>query len=139
MITIDLESQTPLSDQIVRELRRAIAEATVVPGDELPPVRQLAADLGVNFNTVARAYRTLEASGLIRSARGRGTRVASQLEAAHGDGRQRVLEAIRAALVDARLAGLDRTRAEALIDREIEALWRLESAPEPTAQETTQP
>ena len=60
MITIDLDSSIPLADQIVRSLRRVIAEGRVASGEELPTVRQLSVDLSINPNTVIRAYRELE-------------------------------------------------------------------------------
>ncbi len=77
MIRIDLTAATPLAEQVRLALRRAIAEGEVAPGDELPSVRQLAGDLSINLNTVARAYRELEREGLVVSHRGRGTVVAS--------------------------------------------------------------
>ncbi len=80
MIQIDTASTTPLAEQIETEIRRAIASNAVAPGDVLPPVRQLASDLGVNLNTVARAYRALEAKGLIITRRGRGTIVTASRE-----------------------------------------------------------
>ncbi|MCA9312138.1 MAG: GntR family transcriptional regulator, partial [Phycisphaerales bacterium] len=52
MLVVSLESKEPVVDQIVGGIRRAIASGELRPGDELPPVRQLAADLGVNLNTV---------------------------------------------------------------------------------------
>ena len=93
-------------------------------GEELPTVRQLAEDLGVNFNTVARAYRALEASGLVRSSRGRGTRVVSLVEADAVGANRRAVRQIAAALADARLAGLSRPQIEALLGVEIDSLWR---------------
>ena len=80
MIQIDTTSTVSLAEQIEAEIRRAIASRVVQRGDNLPPVRQLAADLGVNLNTVARAYRALEASGLIITRRGRGTIVTANCE-----------------------------------------------------------
>ena len=123
MITIDLDSSVPLTDQIVGALRRIIAEGRVASGEELPTVRQLAEDLGVNFNTVARAYRALEASGLVRSSRGRGTRVVSLVEADAVGANRRAVRQIAAALADARLAGLSRPQIEALLGVEIDSLW----------------
>lgn len=121
MIEIDLDSPVALTDQIARGVRRAIARGEVAVGDELPPVRQLANDLDVNFNTVARAYRSLEASGLIRTARGRGTRVTARTEATRDDRRLRT--ALGAALVDARLAGLSRRDVARLLERSLAELW----------------
>ena len=72
MIRIDLADARPLEDQIASGLRNAIAQGTLGPEEILPPVRQLAGDLGVHWNTVARAYRKLADEGLIMVRRGRG-------------------------------------------------------------------
>jgi DNA-binding transcriptional regulator YhcF (GntR family) len=71
MIRIDVGSSTPLEEQIVRAFRQALAHGAAAPGEELPSVRQLAADLGVHWNTVARAYRRLADEGLLVVRRGR--------------------------------------------------------------------
>ena len=126
MITLRLESDLPLTDQVVHGIRSAIAGGAVKPGDELPPVRQLAADLGINLNTVARAYRALESLGLVVTARGRGTRVTDDRESRperQAARTRRVRASVKAALTDARLAGLDRTAAERMFRREFDALW----------------
>ena len=123
MITIDLDSTVPLTDQIVAAIRLAIAGRHVVTSDELPSVRQLASDLCVNFNTVARAYRALEASGLVRSARGRGTRVIADVELDAPAALGRSLDALTAALADARLAGIDRTQLEDHLTGKLDELW----------------
>ena len=129
MLTIDTDSPIPLIDQLVRGLRRAIARGEVLPGDELPSVRQLAGDLGVNLNTVARAYRALEERGLVRSARGRGTRVVADREATPegpGEVRARLLAGIRDLLADAKLAGMDRAELLREVESESERTWRTE-------------
>ena len=69
MLSVRLDSPVPIGEQILAGIRALIALGTLNPGDELPPVRQLAGDLGVNLNTVARAYRALESDGLVRTAR----------------------------------------------------------------------
>lgn len=72
-IDIDLRSNTPIYLQIVDQIRKLLEEGALKKGDQLPTVRQLAADLRINFNTVARAYRILDESGLISTQHGRGT------------------------------------------------------------------
>ena len=71
MIRIDVTSARPLEDQITAALRQALAQGEIGPGDELPSVRQLAGDLGVHWNTVARAYRRLADEHLLIVRRGR--------------------------------------------------------------------
>jgi len=70
---------TPPFEQLRRQLAELITAGVLAPGDRLPPLRQLAADLGLAVGTVARTYRELEGAGLVRSRRGGGTRV-RQLE-----------------------------------------------------------
>jgi GntR family transcriptional regulator len=72
VLRIDLNDPRPLEDQIAIGLRQAIAQGSVGAGEDLPSVRQLAGDLGVHWNTVARAYRKLAAEGLLTVRRGRG-------------------------------------------------------------------
>lgn len=66
---------TPPFEQLRRQLAELICSGVLAPGDRLPPLRQLAADLGLAVGTVARTYRELEGAGLVRSRRGGGTRV----------------------------------------------------------------
>ena len=104
MLTVDPASPLSLTEQVRRGIRRAIAEGEVGPGDELPPVRQVAADLGINLNTVARAYRELERDGLVWAARGRGTVVAATRTTARV-AKTELKARVRDLLADAKLSG----------------------------------
>ncbi len=75
-LKIEPESPVPIYVQIEEQVRALIAAGQLRPGDQLPTIRQLAVDLGVNYNTVARAYLELERAGVITTQRGRGTFVA---------------------------------------------------------------
>ena len=72
-IQIDFRSGGPIYLQIVEQVQQMIAQGELKKGEQLPTVRQLATDLRVNFNTVARAYRLLDEAGLISTQQGRGT------------------------------------------------------------------
>ncbi len=72
-IKIDFRSDQPIYIQITEQIRQMVAAGELNQGDQLPTVRQLAAELRVNFNTVARAYRLLDEAGLISTQKGRGT------------------------------------------------------------------
>jgi GntR family transcriptional regulator len=72
-IQIDFRSSQPIYVQIIEQIQQMIASGGLKQGDQLPTVRQLAADLRVNFNTIARAYRLLDEAGLISTQQGRGT------------------------------------------------------------------
>jgi GntR family transcriptional regulator len=76
--SIDLTAHTPAYLQIMGEVKQAIATGELKPGDQLPTVRQLAADLRINFNTVARAYRLLDEEAIISTQHGRGTYILTQ-------------------------------------------------------------
>ena len=82
-ITVRVDDPTPVYAQVHREVLRLIAVGELTEGDRLPPLRQLARDLGVAPGTVARAYRDLEAAGTVITRRGAGTRIAAG--AAKGD------------------------------------------------------
>ena len=73
---IDPGAQVPLYEQVASELRRAIADGEVRPGQRMPLAKDLAAVLGVNKNTVLRALRQLRDEGLLEFRRGRGITVA---------------------------------------------------------------
>lgn len=72
-IKLNFRSHIPIHIQILAQIRRMIAIGELVAGQRLPTLRELAAELQVNFTTVARAYRTLDAEGLISTQHGRGT------------------------------------------------------------------
>jgi GntR family transcriptional regulator len=75
---LSLESGVPVYRQIVDQVRVAIAGGLLEPGVQLPTVRQLAVDLAVNPNTVARAYRELELGGLLETHQGTGSFISTQ-------------------------------------------------------------
>ena len=77
-LRIDLKSSLPVYRQIVDGLRILLVNGELASGDQLPPVRRLALDLGVHFNTVAEAYRTLEEEGWLEIGRRSGARVISR-------------------------------------------------------------
>src|SRR3954469_8069084 len=73
MLSIDPSDPTPLYAQLDRAIRSAIGSGRLKAGDRLPTVRQLAVDLRVNANTVARVFGELERSGVVETRRGVGT------------------------------------------------------------------
>jgi GntR family transcriptional regulator len=73
LIKVDTKGFVPLYEQVKAEIRRMAAVGAVKPQDPLPSIRELAADILVNPNTVARAYRELEQEGLIYTQKGRGS------------------------------------------------------------------
>lgn len=88
-LSIDPRATKPIYVQIMDEVRRLIVLGDLTPDDPLPSVRQLAADLRVNHNTIVQAYRELERDGAVYVRRGQGTFVAAQRDT--GGQRQRLL------------------------------------------------
>jgi GntR family transcriptional regulator len=78
MMQIDRQSGVPTYLQIVEQIKTLIIIGKLQPGERLPPIRRLAVDLGVNFNTVAHAYKKLNAEGVISTRRGLGSFVPDQ-------------------------------------------------------------
>ncbi|HHX77871.1 MAG TPA: GntR family transcriptional regulator [Firmicutes bacterium] len=78
---INHRSGVPIYLQLIQQIEKGMAANILIPGEQLPTVRELALELTINPNTVARAYRELEARGLITSHQGRGTFVASNIVA----------------------------------------------------------
>ncbi len=75
-LAIEPESKAPIYIQVEEQIRSFIAAGQLRPGDQLPTIRELAADLRVNYNTIARVYLDLDRDGVISTQRGRGTFVA---------------------------------------------------------------
>src|SRR5947208_15948581 len=95
-LTIDTRDPRPIYQQVVDGIKEAIARGELKEGTSLPPVRQLAADLGVNLNTIATAYRELQKDGLIVVKHGSGSVVASRTAAERDEGE--LLRPLRTAL-----------------------------------------
>jgi GntR family transcriptional regulator len=72
-IRIDTESKVPIYAQVVDRIRHLVATGALKPGEQLPTIRQMAVDLRVDPNTVARAYTILNNEGVISTQQGRGT------------------------------------------------------------------
>lgn len=79
-VKLDHDDPTHLHEQVAAEIRKAIAQGDVKPGERLPPAMDLAAVLGVNRNTVLRALRQLREEGLVEFRRGRGITVVGSPE-----------------------------------------------------------
>lgn len=121
-IVVDERDGRPIYRQVADEIRALIARGELREGAMLPPVRQVAADLGVNLNTVATAYRELQREGLISVRHGSGATVASRTAMAKSDDELR--KPLRAALTALVLAGLPKTEIMALVSDELRGLLR---------------
>ena len=123
-LTIDLEGALPVYQQIAAEVRRLIADGSLERGAELPSVRKLGAALGVNLNTVARAYRQLADEGVITLRPGEAAVVEaakrSRAAAALDDDKRRALFDVLGRWA---LEGADRARIEALLAQAVEEFF----------------
>ncbi len=117
VFTVDPRSGVPIYLQLIEQVKRSVVVGTLVSGEQLPTVKQLALDLTINPNTVARAYRELERDEVIETAAGRGSFVRT-------DGAQGVAtktrddvvgEALSGAVREAKSLGLSRSEVAALI------------------------
>jgi len=125
---VEPESKVPIYIQVEEQIRSLIAAGQLRPGDRLSTIRELAADLRVNYNTVARIYLDLDRDGIISTQRGRGTFVAGVPdEEQMARRRQGKLQAIvRSAFDEARTLGYGPGEIAGVFEEEL-ARWREES------------
>jgi GntR family transcriptional regulator len=109
-VKVDRSDSTAVFEQVAAEIRRAILAGEARPGERLPPARDLAAELGVNTNTVLRSLRLLRDEGLLEFRRGRGVSVTGTPE------RTAVLDQARQLLALARRHGYRRDELVAIIE-----------------------
>nr|WP_141925224.1 GntR family transcriptional regulator [Haloactinospora alba] len=129
MITVDPRSYLPPFEQVRDQIRGRVGTGELPVGSRLPPVRRLAADLGVAPNTVARAYRELEREGVLDGRGARGTFVAAPPQQpertaeppASGEPGGDVRNSVRDLVRRARDTGMDRAAVLALVSREWDA------------------
>jgi GntR family transcriptional regulator len=122
-IHISSSDGVPIYLQIVNQVKYLVASGRLAPGEELPPIRVLAEKLVVNPNTVARAYRELEAAGVVEKRRTAGTFVSEAGSPLARRERLRILsERVDALLAEARQMGVDTSELIELIARRDEAM-----------------
>ena len=119
-LTIDIHDRRPIYQQVADGIRTLIAAGRLAEGQMLPPVRQMAADLGVNLNTIAAAYRDLQSDGLITVKHGSGARVAARTNLKQSDVELR--RPLRQALTQMVLSGLPRHEILSMVRDELRGL-----------------
>jgi GntR family transcriptional regulator len=112
---LDVRSGVPTYLQLVEQVRRGLLLGYLQDGDQLPPVREVAATLVVNPNTVAKAYRELERAGLVAPRAGQGTFVVGSIDQVPAATYARLSRGLRGWLRQAHDAGLDPDQVRALV------------------------
>ena len=119
LLRLDAAEARPIYAQIVDQVTFGVAAGTLPPGELVPSVRELSKQLVVNPNTVARAYRDLQAVGVLEPVRGTGLRVTAGAPARCRDQRREIVRRrLREAMAEARLSALGREEIEAMIREE---------------------
>ncbi len=119
-ITIDEKDRRPIYQQVADEIKELIARGELAKGAMLPPVRQVAANLGVNLNTIATAYRELQREGFITVRHGAGAVVTSTKVSSNEQ--EELRRPLRAALTQLVLAGLSSTEILEIVTQELRQL-----------------
>lgn len=121
MFDIKPRSSNPIYQQLVDGVKEAIARGVLVPGERMPTVREMATQLSINPNTIAKAYQKLEAEGVLETMRSRGTFVSDRPVVADvPQARARLAGLIEKVLVEAYHLGLDRNELRRLFDENLE-------------------
>ena len=117
---VDPDNGLAIYDQIVRQIKFAVATGALPPGEMAPSVRELARELAVNLNTVSKAYQQLQVEGVLESVRGMGLAVAAgAVKQCRGERIKLVQERLRETLWEARQSGLDADEIQKLIAEEM--------------------
>ena len=118
-VTINRSLKDSVYEQVASQIRQLVASGALVPGTTLPPVRQLATELGVNLNTVARAYRLLKEEGFLVIRERAGVSVAAPAKAIGPTERASGLHELRTALARLRQAGMEPDELRRLTQQEL--------------------
>jgi len=123
--SIDPSNGLAIYEQIVRQIKFAVAHETLRPGELVPSVRELARELAINPNTVARAYRELQAEGVIDAVRGTGLAVTAASRRRCQEDRVKLLRArLRQVLSEAKHSQLDTRELRQIVEEELARLER---------------
>lgn len=120
MLSINARDARPIYEQVRDEMRKLIMSGAIAPDEKLPSVRELAASLAINPNTIQRAYRELESMGIIYTVAGKGA-FASSGDAALEARRSELFDQIGEALAELRVLGVARDEVESLIRQSFES------------------
>ena len=106
LITVDLRDRKQLYEQLIDNIKNLILTGELMPDDKLPSVRSLAKELGINPNTIQKAYSELERQGVIMSLQGRGSIVLADKKGLRGEQYDNLVEKMRVIAKEMHLAGI---------------------------------
>lgn len=122
-IHIDFSNELAIYDQVIRQVKFAVAGGVIREGELVPSVRELARELTINPNTVARAYRRLQDDGVLSVVRGTGLAVAAGAARRCREERVELIRArLKQVLAEAKQSGLDSQKLRALVQRQLAAI-----------------
>ncbi len=122
ILQIDPSSGLAIYDQIVRQLKFAVASGKLRPGELVPSVRELSKQLAINPNTVARAYRQLQDEEVLESVRGLGMQMAAgSAKRCRADRKKLISARLKEVFREARQSGLLRSDISSLIEKELKS------------------
>ncbi|MBR5220798.1 MAG: GntR family transcriptional regulator [Clostridia bacterium] len=116
MITVDMRDRKPIYEQLIDNIRTLAVQGHLKPDEHLPSVRQLAAELAINPNTIQKAYAELERQNVIYSLPGRGNFISPDIGSVAKQERQRQLEALGVMFRQAQNAGVEKSEIQTLLD-----------------------
>lgn len=118
MITVDYKDKRPLYEQLAANITEMALSGELKPHEQLPSVRQLAVSMGINPNTIARAYGELERRGVIYSVMGKGSYVNDDLAFVIEEKNRKIEEKLRVSIKEAKNNGLAKERVEKIVGEE---------------------
>ncbi len=116
LIHVDLRSRTPIFEQIVASVENLVLRGILKPDEQLPSVRSLAGELGINPNTIQKAYAELEKRGIIYSLSARGSFVSGEIDALRKKNREEMLARLKSELETIEKNGVNKGEILALIN-----------------------
>lgn len=120
---VDPSDGIAIYDQVVRQVKFAVARGAIRAGNRVPSVRELARDLTINPNTVARAYQQLQADGVLESVRGMGLEITSgALKHCRAERNKLIQARLHQALLEASQSGMEADEIRSVIDQELNAV-----------------
>jgi DNA-binding transcriptional regulator YhcF (GntR family) len=124
-LNINPSNGIAIYDQVVRQVKFAVAQGAVKPGNLVPSVREMARELAINPNTVARAYQQLQTDGVLEQVRGMGLEVApGAVKQCKSERRKMIQDRLRQVLVEAKQSGLVGDELRQIVEKQLNSVLR---------------